>query len=203
MKSIELKGTIREAVGKKNNRTLRAGDNVPCVLYGGKDSMFFSVVEKDLKDIIYTPNVYLIALNIEGKKFSAKIQDIQYHPVSDKPLHIDFLEVTADKNIIMEVPVRVEGNSIGVKEGGKLIQDIRKLKVKSLVKNLPDEIVIDVTELSLGKSIIVADLTKKNLEFLNLHSSPVVSVKLTRAARGAAETAAAGTPAPASAPAKK
>ena len=195
MKSIDLKGTVREEVGKKNNRTLRAGDNVPCVLYGGKESMFFSVVEKDLKEIIYTPNVYLIALNIEGKKFTAKIQDIQYHPVSDKPLHIDFLEVSADKSIVMEIPVRVEGNSIGVKEGGKLIQDLRKVKVKSLVKNLPDEIVVDITELSLGKSITVGELSKKNVEFLNLVTSPVVSVKLTRAARGAAETAAAATPA--------
>jgi large subunit ribosomal protein L25 len=189
MKSIELKGTIRESVGKNNSKALRASETVPCVLYGGKESVFFSVVEKDLKEIIYTPNVYLIALDVKGKKFLAKIQAIQYHPVSDKPLHIDFYEVSDDKSIVIEVPVRVEGNSIGVKEGGKLIQDSRKLKVKGIVKNIPDEIVLDVTNLGLGKSLRVGDMKHDKVEFLDLKNNPVVSVKMTRAARGAAETA--------------
>jgi large subunit ribosomal protein L25 len=187
MKSIELKGIVRESVGKKDSKALRANEAVPCILYGGKDSLSFSIVEKDLKEIIYTPKVYLIALDINGQKRLAKIQDVQYHPVSDKPLHIDFYEVTEDKKIEIEVPVRVEGNSTGVKEGGKLVQDSRKLKVRGFVKDIPDEIVLDITSLGLGKSLRVGDLTHDKVEFLNLKNNPVVSVKLTRAARGAAE----------------
>ena len=197
MKSIELKGTIRESVGKKNSKALRTSENVPCVLYGGKDSIYFSVVEKDLKEIIYTPKVYLIDLDIKGKKHLAKIQDIQFHPVSDAPIHIDFYELAEDKKVEIEVPVRVEGNSIGVKEGGKLVQDSRKLKVKGLVKNLPDEIVLDITNLGVGKSLRVGDLTHDKVEFLDLKNNPVVSVRLTRATRGAEGTAEA---APAAAP---
>jgi len=191
MKSIELKGTIRESVGKKNSKVLRTNETVPCILYGGKDSVYFSVVEKDLKGIIYTPKVYLISLDIKGKKHLAKIQDIQYHPVSDAPIHIDFYEVSDDKMIVIEIPVRVEGNSIGVKEGGKLVQDSRKLKVRGIVKNLPDEIVLDVTDLGVGKSLRVGDLTHDKVEFLDLKNEPVVSVKLTRAAKGTEAVAAA------------
>ena len=195
MKSIELKGTVREKVGKSNSKKIRIGEGVPCVLYGGKEYAFFSVIEKDLKEILYTPSVYLIDLNIDGKVKKAKIQDLQFHPVTDQVIHIDFYEVDNDKKIVIEIPVRVEGNSIGVKEGGKLIQDRRKLKVKGLVKNIPDEIVIDVTTLALGKSVMVGELVGKNIEFLDLKNNPVVSVKMTRAARGAAEAAAAAAPA--------
>lgn len=189
MKSIELKGTIRETIGKNNSKALRANENVPCILYGGKDTVYFSVIEKDLKEIIYTPKVYFIALDINGKKYLSKIQDIQYHPVSDKPLHIDFYEVAEDKKVVMDVPVRIEGNSVGVKEGGKLVQDSRKLKVKGFVKDMPDEITLDVTNLGVGKALRVGDLTHDKVEFLTMKNIPVVSVKITRAARGAAETA--------------
>jgi large subunit ribosomal protein L25 len=214
MKSIELKGTIRESVGKKNSKALRVNENVPCILYGGKNSVYFSVIEKDLKEIIYTPKVYLISLNIKGKKHLAKIQDIQYHPVTDSPAHIDFYEVSDDKKIVIEVPVRVEGNSVGVKEGGKMSLDSRKVKVKGLVKDIPDEIVLDITNVGLGKSIRVGDLTHDKVDFMDLKNNPVVSVKLTRIARGseappaeiAAAAAAAAAPAaaaPAAAPAAK
>jgi large subunit ribosomal protein L25 len=197
MKSIELKGTIRTTLGKNSSEKLRNKKRVPCILYGGSELIHFSVDEPDLKPIIFTPNVYLIDLEIDGKKHTAKIHMIQYHPVSDKAIHIDFYEVEADKKIVIELPVKIEGNSIGVREGGKLIQDLRKLKVRALVKHLPDEISLDVTALALGKSIRVADLSFKDLEFLDFKNSPVISVKLTRASRGAAETATAGTPAPA------
>ena len=194
MKSIELKGTIRESVGKKSSKTLRTNATVPCILYGGKDSVCFSVVEKDLKEIIYTPKVYMIALDISGKKYLAKMHDVQYHPVSDAPIHIDFYEVSDDKKVDIEIPVRVEGNSIGVKEGGKLVQDSRKLKVRGLVKNIPDEIVLDITDLGVGKSLRVGDLTHDKVEFRDLKNNPVVSVRLTRAARGEAATDAAAAP---------
>lgn len=197
MKSIELKGTVRTTLGKNSSEQLRNKKRVPCILYGGKELIHFSVDEPDLKPIIFTPNVYLIDLIIDGKKHSAKIQAFQFHPVTDKTIHIDFYEVEQDKSIVIELPVKVEGNSIGVREGGKLIQDARKLQVRSIVKNLPDEIVVDISSLALGKSIRVGDLTVKNIEFLDTKNSPVVSVKLTRAARGVAETPAAGAAAPA------
>ncbi len=187
MKSINLKGTVRESVGKNSSKTLRAGENVPCILYGGKNSVNFSVIEKDLKHVIYTPHVYMIDLDISGQKYTAKIQDIQFHPVTDKPDHIDFYEVSDDKKIVIDLPVILKGNSIGVREGGRLIQDRRKVKVRGLVKNIPDEIIIDVTELVIGKSVKVADLAYDKIEFLDLKNSPVVSVKVTRVARTAEE----------------
>ena len=192
MKSIELKGTVRKAVGKKDSKAVRNGESVPCILYGGKESVYFSVVVKELKDVIYTPDVCLVDLNIDGKTFKAKIQDLQFHPVSDDVLHIDFYEVTNDKTIEIELPVQAEGNSIGVKEGGKLVLDKRKLKVRGVVKNLPNVIAIDVTELGLGKSFRVSDLTAQGYEFLDAKSIPVISVKMTRAAKGAAAEAAKG-----------
>lgn len=190
MKSIDLLGTIRQETGKSSNAKLRNKKRVPCILYGGKEIVKFSVLEADLKPIIYTPHVYIVNLNIDGKTILSKIQDLQFHPVSDAVVHVDFYEVTEDKRIDIELPVKVVGNSLGVKEGGKLVQDLRKLKVRGIVKNLPEEIVIDITDLGLGKSLRVAELSATNMEFLDMKTAPVVSVKLTRAARGAAEAAA-------------
>ena len=192
MKSIELKGTVRKAVGKKDSKAVRNGESVPCVLYGGKESVFFSVVERDLKPVLFTPDVCLVDLDIDGKAYKAKIQDLQFHPVSDDVLHIDFYEVTEDKIINIELPVITTGNSIGVKEGGKLVVDKRKLKVRGVVKNLPEVITIDITELSIGKALRVSDLKAEGYEFLDAKSIPVVSIKMTRAARGAAADAAKG-----------
>jgi large subunit ribosomal protein L25 len=206
MKSIELKGTIREKVGKASSKTIRAAEQVPCILYGGKDLVYFSVIEKDLKHILYTPKVCLVALDVNGKKYTAKIQDIQFHPVTDGVNHIDFYEVSADKKITMDIPVLTTGSSVGVREGGRLIQDRRKVKVRGLVKNIPDDITIDITDMIIGKSVKVGDLVSKNLEFLDLKHTPVVSVKVTRVARAAeTETAvvAGATPAPATEAAAK
>ena len=189
MKSIELKGTVRTTLGKNSSENLRNKKCVPIILYGGKELIHFSVEEPDLKPVIFTPNVYLIDLNIDGKKHTAKIHAMQFHPTSDKVIHIDFYEVDADKKISIELPVKVEGNSVGVREGGKMVQDLRKLKVRGLVKHLPNEIMVDISTLALGKSLRVGDMAAKNIEFLDAKNSPVVSVKLTRAARGAAETA--------------
>ncbi len=188
MKSIELKGIVRTTLGKNSSEKLRNKKRVPSILYGGKELIHFSVEEPDLKPIIFSPHVYLIDLEVDGKKHVAKIHAMQFHPVSDKVIHIDFYEVDPDKKIEIDLPIKIEGNSEGVREGGKLIQDLRKLKVRGLAKNLPDEVVVDISSLALGKSIRVGDLTSKGIEFLDSKNSPVVSVKLTRAARGAAET---------------
>jgi large subunit ribosomal protein L25 len=190
MKYIDLKGVVRESLGKTANKKIRANEDVPCILYGENTNVYFAVNHKELKTVIYTPNVYLVNLDIDNKKYEAKVQDVQFHPVTDMPVHVDFLLINKDKKITVDLPVRVQGNSIGVREGGKLSQELRKLKVKGFVKDLPDEISIDITNLGLGKSMRVGDLAVSNIEFLNMKASPVVSVKATRQSRGA-ETAAA------------
>jgi len=183
MKYIDLKGTVRENLGKSGSKKIRANEQVPCILYGTDTTVYFSVIEKELKEVIYTPNVYLIKLDIEGKKYEAKVQDVQYHPVTDSPSHIDFLLVNKDKKIIIDLPVKVQGNSIGVREGGKLVQDLRKLTVKGFVKDLPDAINVDVTELGLGKSMRVGEISVKNIEMLNMKANPVISIRETRQSR--------------------
>jgi large subunit ribosomal protein L25 len=184
MKYIDLKGVVRENLGKTANKQVRATENIPCVLYGENTNINFSVNEKELKEVVYTPNVYLINLDIENKKYEAKIQEIQFHPVTDLPIHVDFLLVNDSKKITIELPVRVHGNSVGVREGGKLSQELRKLRVKGLVKDLPDEISIDISDLGLGKSLRVGDLKVDKIDFLNIKTNPVVSVKATRQSRG-------------------
>lgn len=185
MKYIDLKGVVRENLGKNASKSVRASENVPCILYGENTNVSFSVNEKELKEAIYTPNVYLVNLDIDNKKYEAKIQDIQFHPVTDAPIHIDFLLIDPAKKISIELPVRLQGNSIGVREGGKLAQELRKLKVRGLVKDIPDDITIDITNLGLGKSLRVGDLSFENIELLNIKTNPVVSVRATRQSRGA------------------
>jgi len=139
--------------------------------------------------MIYSPEVFVVNLDIDGKKTKAIMKALQFHPVSDKVLHIDFLEITEDKPVVVELPVKLEGLAEGVKAGGKLALEMRKLKVKGLYTQIPENIVIDVTELGLGKSIQVAKVSAANLEILNAKNAVVAQVKLTRAARGAAATA--------------
>jgi large subunit ribosomal protein L25 len=191
MKSVELQGTLRDQTGKKASKGLRSQENVPCVLYGNGENKYFYASTGDFREIIYTPNVYLINLKIGGEKRKAIIQEIQFHPVTDALVHIDFLEVSDDKKIVVNLPVTVSGNSAGVREGGKLSIDKKRLKVRAMAKDLPDAINIDITPLGMGKSIRIGELNVKNVEFTEASGIPVVSVKLTRAAREAAETAAA------------
>jgi len=188
MQKIEIKAFKRQDLGKKSTKKLRKEQNVPGVLYGGKENVHFYASENELKKIIYTPNVHLIELNVEGKKYDAIIKDLQFHPVGDNLLHIDFLQIFDDKPIVIEIPVQLEGLAEGVKEGGKMNLEQRKLKVKGLSKNIPDNLTIDISGLGLGKTIQVSDLNFPNLELLNSKKSVVVTVKLTRAARAATQT---------------
>lgn len=192
MKSVELQGTLRDLKGKKASKSLRAQENVPSVLYGNGENKFFSASESQLREIIYTPNVYLINLDLNGKKHKAIIQDIQFHPVTDKPIHIDFLEVTDDKKVVVNLQVQTVGNSPGVKEGGKLSIDKKRLKVKAYVKDIPEAVNVDITTLGMGKTIRIGDLKFDKVEFVEPASMPVVSVKTTRAAKEATETPAKG-----------
>lgn len=182
MKTLSLKGTHREGKGTAKAKQIRKQGSVPCVVYGGEQSLKFKVSPLDLGKFIYTQNSYLVDLDIEGKKIVAKLQDVQFHPVKEEFLHADFLELAKDKEVQIAVPVILEGLPKGVQQGGKLIQKARKLNVLALIDNLPDKIVIDVTDLELGKNIRVSDVKLEGFEIKEKPSNVVAQVKLTRAA---------------------
>jgi large subunit ribosomal protein L25 len=187
MKTIKLNGQPRTNLGKKESKQLRKQELIPCILYGNKiENINFVLDEKELKDLIYTPFSYIVEISIDSKTYTAILQAIQFHPVTDKMLHIDFLIVDKNKPVAIDVPVKITGHSEGVKQGGKLQILNRKLKVSALLNDLPDELPVDITHLQLGKSICVGDLTFENLNILTPKSSIVCSVKTTRAAMGAA-----------------
>lgn len=190
MKVFDLKGTLRTDLGKKATKADRAGENVPCVLYGGAENVHFNATVSDLRKLIYSPDVYIVNLSVEGKTCKAIMKALQFHPVSDKVLHIDFLEVTDNKPVVVEIPVQLNGLAEGVKAGGKLSLEMRKLRVKGIYTNLPEKINLDVTNLGLGKTIQVGALKFDNFDILNAKNAVVAQVKLTRAARGAAAAAA-------------
>ena len=190
MKTFELNGTARTGLGKKATKADRVSENVPCVLYGVADNVHFTATKSDLRKLIYTPEVFIVDLTIDGNKSKAIMKALQFHPVTDNVLHIDFYQVTETKPVVVEIPVKLEGLAEGVKAGGKLALEMRKLRVKGLYTNIPERIVIDVTSLGLGKSIQVASVSVENLEILNAKNAVVAQVKLTRAARGAAAAAA-------------
>lgn len=191
MKTYELKGEIREDFGKKAARSYRGEGLIPCVVYGGSNekNINFVVKKGDVRNLIYTPEVYLINLVLDGKPMKAILKEIQFHPVKDNILHIDFLHVFPNVPVVIELPVRLEGLAAGVKSGGKLSLDMRKLKVKALADKIPQELVINVDALELGKSIQVGELNFEGLELLTPKNAVVCRVSLTRAARGAAAKA--------------
>ena len=192
MKSIEIKGSLRTETGKKATHELRKNNSVPCVLYGvEKDengnpvATHFTVTTDGLRNLVYTPHIYVVDLNIDGKVVNAIMKDIQFHPVTDAILHVDFYQINEEKPIVMEVPVQLEGLAEGVKAGGKLSLQIRKLKVKALYNVIPERLTVNVTSLGLGKTIKVGELNYEGLELINAKEAVVCAVKLTRAARGA------------------
>ncbi len=196
MKSFQLEGVVREDFGKKAARELRKENMVPCNLYGvAKDAegkplaQAFSVKVDDLRKLIYTPHIYVVDLNIGGKVVNAILKEIQFHPVKDNILHIDFLQIEEEKPIVMDVPVQLQGLAAGVKAGGKLSQLARKLKVKALYNVIPEKLIVDVTELTAGKSIKVRDLDFEGLELVSPKEALVCAVKMTRASRSADEEA--------------
>ena len=195
MKSISINGTKRAAQTKQENIRLRAEGKVPCVLYGGKEQIHFSTPALSLKGLVYTPNVYTVELNIDGTSYKAVMKDIQFHAVSDRINHIDFLELDDNKKITLEVPVKVSGNAVGVRAGGQLVTKTRRLKVSALPKDLPDSIDISINELNIGDDIRVRDIKLKGVEILNSPNSVLTAVKITRGVAAAAtdEKAAAAT----------
>lgn len=185
MKSIAISGSARQNVGKRDAKLLRYEGKVPCVLYGGEEQYHFSAVAAELRDLIYTPEAMFVDIDIEGKKFRASMKDIQFHPVSDQVLHVDFLQLFDDKPVKMEIPVKVTGVSPGVRSGGKLLQNFRKLNVKGLPKDMIDFIEVSINELEVGDSIRVQDLKLENLELLNSGEDTIVKVDQSRATRSA------------------
>ena len=182
MKTLAISVKERQNVGKTSTRALRNQGNVPCVLYGGEKQVTFYAHENDFRKLVYTPNTFVVELNINGSKTKAIMQDIQFHPVTDKILHIDFLEVFDGKPITVHLPVILEGVAIGVKNGGNLMFRIPKIVSKGLVANLPEAITINIDHLSIGMFISIKDIVVKGVEFLAPPNSVVVAVKTARAA---------------------
>jgi large subunit ribosomal protein L25 len=180
MKSITIQGTKRENVGKKSTKALRDAELVPCVVYGGEQPIHFSTEEKSFKNLVYTPEAHTVVIELDGKKTEAVLQDIQFHPITDKILHVDFYQLSANKPVVMSVPVRVIGRAKGVVAGGVLRQSFRKLTLKAIPANLPDEIVIDVTPLRIGNKLYVGDIKNDAYTFLHPDNAVIAAVKMSR-----------------------
>jgi len=182
MKTIEIKGSFRKALGKKDTKKIRKEGNVPCVIYGKEKNIHFHAHENSFKNLVYTHEAHLVKLNLEGGEINAVLHDMQFHPVTDRILHADFVQIFENKPIIMDVPVTVTGESVGVKAGGKLIVKKRHLKVKGLINDLPEELVIDVTDLKIHHSIKVGDLSYNRIELIDPKITAVVTVATSRVA---------------------
>ena len=196
MKSIDVKGTARTATGKKATQEIRKAGSVPCNLYGearGENglpvALSFSTTAEELRKLVYSPDIYSVNLNIDGKEYKAVMKELQFHPVTDKLLHVDFYEITEEKPIVMEVPIKLNGLAEGVKAGGKLAASVRKLQVRAVFSAIPERLNIDVTNLGLGKTIKVGELSFEGLELVTSPSVVVCQVKMTRSAMSAAAKA--------------
>lgn len=190
MQSITIVGSQRESVGKAASKALRNAGQVPCVLYGGDSALHFSAESKAFTKLVYTPNVYTVTIELNGKSYNAILQDIQFDPVTDKILHIDFYQLHDDKEITIEVPIRIEGNSPGVMAGGVLRIVNRKLKVKALPANLPDFVVVNISEMEMGNKLYVTKLPQENYKIMHPDNTVVCQVRISRAALKAAQEAA-------------
>jgi large subunit ribosomal protein L25 len=183
MKSITINGSKRESVGKKATKALRNAGEVPCVLYGGDQPVHFSAPELAFSKLVYTPNAHTVVIALDnGDTLNAVLQDIQFHPVTDRILHVDFYQLFEDKEIAMNIPVHLVGNSIGVKNGGVLRRNNRKLRIKALPANLPDFIEIDITPMKIGSKFYVGDLEQDKYKILHTDNTVVCQIKTARAA---------------------
>jgi large subunit ribosomal protein L25 len=187
MKSLEINGKIREVTGKKDSKKLRTQKLVPCVLYGGDETIHFHAPFSEFRPLVYTPDVFVVNLNVEGKVYSTILQDMQWHPVDEQLVHADFLLIKENKPVRLELPILIKGTAKGIKVGGKLKLNLRKIKVKGLVKDLPDAVVVDVTEMDLGQSFKVGDLSVKGVQFLADKSNVIATIAVTRASKATAQ----------------
>lgn len=183
MKSITIQGVKRESVGKAATRTLRNADQVPCVVYGGNEPLHFSADEKSFKGLVYTPEAHTVNLELaDGTKVNAILQDIQFHPVTDKIIHADFYQLHDDKAVAIEIPVRLTGRARGVVNGGVMRFNMRKLKVKAIPANLPDEIVIDITSMRIGHKKYVESIRNNDYTIMHPDNAVIVAIRTSRTA---------------------
>lgn len=180
MKSIEITAVSRDQFGKKSSNSLRAESNVPCVMYREKENLHFYAHENAFRGLIYTPEVFLVNLIVDGKNYNAVMKDLQFHPVTDRLLHIDFMQVIEGKPVVMDIPLQITGESSGVKAGGKLRVKRRTLKVKGLIEDLPEHLSIDITDIGIGQSVKIGDLSYEKLEIIDNKRAMVVSVEVSR-----------------------
>lgn len=184
MKVVSIKAVKREDFGKKAAKAVRREGLIPAVLCGNGETVNFSVDPREIKPLIYTPNSYIVEFDFDGKTEKAVLREGQFHPIREEILHLDFYRIAESKPVSIAIPVRLTGNAEGVKVGGKLVLSARKVIVSALEQNLPDEIVVDVTEMGVGATIFVGDLLAENLKFLTPASTAVCAVRVTRASRG-------------------
>ena len=182
MKTLEIKGSIRKELGKKDSKKLRKDGNVPCVIYEKEGNVHFYTHENNFKNLIYTPDAHIVNLDLDGKPFKAVLQDVQFHPVSDKIIHVDFMEIYDDKPITISLPILITGDSVGVKAGGKLRIKKRHLKVRGFAKDIPENLVIDITNVKIHHSVKVGDLSYDLIELVEPKITTVLSVASSRVA---------------------
>jgi len=182
MKTLEIKGSIRKELGKKDSKKLRKDGNVPCVIYEKEGNVHFYTHENNFKNLIYTPDAHIVNLDLDGKPFKAVLQDVQFHPVSDKIIHVDFMEIYDDKPITISLPILITGDSVGVKAGGKLRIKKRHLKVRGFANDIPENLVIDITNVKIHHSVKVGDLSYYNIELVEPKITTVLSVASSRVA---------------------
>ncbi len=201
MKVVSMSGSLRGNVGKKDAKQIRKNGGVPCVIYGGKEQIHFFTDAKSFLKVVFTPEVCFIHIDIEGKKYEAILQDIQYHPVTDNIYHADFMEIDANKPIVMSVPVRVTGTAPGVLKGGRIVQKFRKLKIKALPSQMPEFIEASIEGFEIGQAVKVADITSDNYTLLDNKNNSIVGISVTRVVEEVAATETAPVAAAAAAPA--
>jgi large subunit ribosomal protein L25 len=180
MKTIEIKAVSRDHFGKKGSNALRAEGNVPCVMYGGKENLHFYAHENAFRGLVYTPDVFLVNVIIDGKSYNAVMKDLQFHPVTDKLQHIDFIQVDEKKPVVVDLPIRITGESAGVKAGGKLNLKRRTLKVKGMANDIPEHLSVDITPLEIGQSIKIGDITYDKLDIIDNKRAMIVGVAVSR-----------------------
>ena len=183
MKTIEIKGTFRTELGKKNSKKIRKTGNIPCVIYGKEKNIHFHAHENSFKNLVYTAEAHLVKLSIEDKEYKAVLKDMQFHPVNDKILHADFIEIFDNKPVIINIPIKVSGDSVGVLAGGKLSIKKRTLKVKSFAKDIPEFLPIDITDLKIHEGLKVGDLSFEKVELLDPKKSMVLTIATSRVAQ--------------------
>jgi large subunit ribosomal protein L25 len=180
MKTLEISGKLRTETGKSGSKQLRKDENVPCIIYGGESNINFYAHKNSFRHLIYTPDAHIVNLDLEGKLLKVVLKDIQFHPVTDEIMHIDFMEISESRPVVINIPVKVIGDSPGVKAGGKLRIKTRKLKVKGLVHNIPEILVVDISNLQIGQTIKVGDVSYDNIELLDSKKVLILSIATSR-----------------------